>query len=137
MDKMTLYRNVVLEIAKMSQANRKKVGCLFVKNDSIVSYGFNHVDETFGEHCEELTDGGLVTRKELVHAELHAISKMIKNDISPKGCTVYVTCSPCMQCAKILYYHGITDIVYIEQYRDTSPIEWLTKLGVGVKHMAA
>lgn len=136
MNKFYLYMKMAIDVSSLSPATRRKVGCVFVKNDAVISTGYNNIPPMYGS-CEEdgLVNGESRTKKELVHAEMYAIHKMVKNKIDWSEAQIYCTTSPCMECAKLLYYHGISNVIFLDKYRDTEPISYLSNMGVSVKHL--
>ena len=125
-----IYMNIATEVAKLSYAERKKVGAVLVKDGSIISHGYNGTPHGFENTCEDETETGLVTRKEVLHAESNAISKVAKSTNSSDGSTLYVTLSPCFECSKLIIQSGIKRVVYKEQYRRSEGIDLLTKAGI-------
>ena len=129
-----LYITIAEEVAKMSHAIRSKVGCVIVKDNNILSYGFNGMPSGLDNVCEDtLSNGELVTKKEVLHAELNLVIKAAKQGIEIKGSTVYVTLSCCFNCSVILLQAGVKKVVYKEEYRDLSGIDFLRKNGVIVE----
>lgn len=131
------YLRIANNIAQLSRARRKKVGSIIVdKNDNIISYGFNGTPKGFDNNCEhENEDGSLTTKEEVLHAESNAITKVAKSTNSSVDTTLYVTLSPCFQCAKLIVQAGIKEVYYIEQYRDSKGIDFLKECGVIVKQI--
>lgn len=125
-----IYMNIATEVAKLSYAERKKVGAVLVKDGSIISHGYNGTPHGFENECEDETESGLVTRKEVLHAESNAISKVAKSTNSSDGSTLYVTLSPCYECSKLIIQSGIKRVVYKEQYRRSEGIDLLIKAGI-------
>jgi dCMP deaminase len=109
-------------IATHSKALRNKVGAILVKNNNIISMGYNGTPYGFDNNCED--DNGN-TVPEVVHAELNAIIKCAKDGISCDGATLYCTLSPCIDCAKIIVQSGIKQVVYKTKYRLTDGLELL------------
>jgi dCMP deaminase len=124
----TLYMNIANSFAKMSFAERKKVGAIAVKNGNIIGHGWNGMPSGWTNVCE--IDN--VTKPEVLHAEMNLISKLAKGTESSEGATVYVTLSPCIECAKLMLQAGIKRVVYQEQYRDKIGIDFLMTSGVEV-----
>ena len=128
-----------LEMAKiwgqLSKAERKQVGCLIVKNGQIISDGYNGTPHGFDNRCEFDTRFGLETKLEVLHAESNAISKLAKSTQSSKGATVYITLSPCFDCAKLMIQCGIKRVVYQERYRALDGIELLEKANIVVNQV--
>lgn len=131
-----VYLNMAEALAQLSHAERAKVGCLIVnEGGQIVSQGYNGTPSGFDNCCEEEEDPGhLVTKHEVLHAESNAISKCAKWGGSTDGATLYVTMSPCFECAKLIIQAGIKRVVYKELYRDASGIELLNKANIEVNH---
>ena len=134
-----------------SYAIRKKVGCLIVKDGNIISDGYNGMPTGFENECEvrvncgqectnlfdcdcsTCTSGRLKTKPYVLHAESNAIAKLARSTNNSEGSTLYVTLSPCIECAKLIIQSGIKRVVYKEEYRDTSGIELLKNAGIDVK----
>ena len=115
------------EWGKLSHCERKKVGALIVKNGMILSDGFNGTPTGFDNHCED-EDG--YTKWYVLHAEANAILKVAKSTNSCEGATLYLTLSPCKECAKLIHQSGIKRLVYIKEYKDSSGLKFLKKAGV-------
>lgn len=131
-----LYMDIAIRLSEMSYAQRKKVGAILVKDDNILSFGWNGMPAGFDNDCEHIgadTNGCLVTNNEVAHAELNIFAKLSKNGCTgTKGSTLYVTLSPCFECSKLIVQSGVSKVYYLEEYRDTSPLEFLVKAGVEV-----
>lgn len=129
-----IYMQVAYQFAKLSYAERRKVGSVVVKDEQIISFGYNGTPHGFNNTCEflDLSNEKLVTRDEVLHAESNAIAKLAKSTISSKGAHLYVTMSPCFQCAKLIIQSGIKHVFYCEEYRDTKGLELLEKANIGV-----
>ena len=115
--------------SNLSYANRMKVGVLVVKDNQIISDGYNVTPSGFSNACE---DENGETVKEVLHAETNALSKLARGSQSSVNSTLYTTLSPCFDCAKLIYQAGIIRVVCGEAYHDTSGIEFLRELGVQV-----
>jgi dCMP deaminase len=126
--------NIAAEIGQLSYAERKKVGCIIVKDSSIISYGYNGTPTGFDNNCEEPESygnvGDLITKKEVLHSESNAISKVAKSSNSSDGADMYVTLSPCFECSKLIIQSGIKRVFYHEEYRLTEGLDLLQKAGV-------
>jgi dCMP deaminase len=123
--------DIAMRVSEMSYAIRNKVGCIIVKDHNIISYGFNGTPSGFDNSCEYTNaNNELETKLEVLHAESNAISKLAKTNYSSDGATVYITLSPCFECAKLLIQSGINKIFYKEQYRNLNGIELLQKAGI-------
>ncbi len=127
------YLKMAMEWGNLSHCNRKKVGALIVKDRMIISDGYNGTPSGFENPCED-EDGD--TKWYVLHAEANAILKVASSTQTCKGATLYITLSPCKQCSKLIHQAGIKRVVYINEYRDTSGIEFLKKAGVEITHLA-
>ncbi len=118
--------------AKNSYCKRRQVGALIVKNRMIISDGYNGTPSGFENICED--EHGL-TKPYVLHAEANAITKVAKSNNSSEGATLYITSSPCVECAKLIIQSGIVRVVYSNEYRITDGIELLKKAGVETIYM--
>lgn len=122
--------------ANLSKAKRKRVGACLVTSTGTIIPSWNGTPQGTDNNCENLLeDGVLVTKGEVIHAELGCILKCAKEGINTTGATVYISLSPCLQCSAMLLQAGVKQVYYMEQYRDTSGIEYLTQNGVQVTKM--
>lgn len=112
-----------------SYANRKKVGAIIVRNNQIISDGYNGTPSGFDNSCE---DADNVTKPYVLHAEANAITKLARSTQSSVGSTLYVTCSPCLECAKLIIQAGITRVVFKNPYRIDDGIRLLKTAGIKV-----
>ena len=126
------YLKMAKEWGNLSYCERRKVGALIVKNNRIISDGYNGTPSGFENFCED--DDGY-TKWYVLHAEANAITKVASSTQSCDGATLYITLSPCKQCSKLIYQAKIKRLVYAVQYKDTSGIEFLKKAGVIVDHI--
>lgn len=110
--------------AENSYCIRRKVGALLVKDQMIISDGYNGTPSGFENVCEDEND---VTKPYVLHAEANAITKVARSNNSSEGATLYVTSSPCIECAKLIIQSGITRVVYAENYRLTDGIDLLER----------
>ena len=117
------YMKVAHLFAEHSSAKRKKVGAVIVKDDRIISIGYNGMPAGWDNACE--IDN--VTKPEVLHAETNAIAKLAKSTESGDGATMFITCSPCIECAKLIYQSGITEVYYAEDYRTDEGVKFLNK----------
>jgi dCMP deaminase len=108
------------------------VGCLVVKDKTIIADGFNGTPHGFPNPCEDDTGS---TLKMVLHAEANAITKLSKNTISSDGSTMYITLSPCYDCAKLIIQSGIKRVVFSEFYRNTESLELLDMAGIEVFYL--
>lgn len=133
-----LYMDIADRVSCMSYARRKQVGCIIVKDGRIISMGWNGTPSGDPNDCEiALDDGSLVTKPEVLHAEANALSKLNKSTESSIGATMYVTCSPCRECAKQILSSGITEIVYKEFYINTigDGVDFLSRRNISVRRL--
>lgn len=127
-DKM--YMDVANRIGQSSYSRRNKVGALLVKDDNILAYGYNGTPRGWDNSCEEADGDSLVTKREVLHAESNAIAKVARTTSSSDGSTLYVTLSPCYDCAKMIHQAGVVRVVYSDTYRDCSGLGFLEKCGI-------
>lgn len=113
--------------AQNSYCQRRQVGALVVKEGTIISDGFNGTPSGFENHCE---DENNVTKPYVLHAEANAITKLARSSNNSDGATIYITASPCIECAKLIIQAGIKRVVYSEQYRLTDGIDLLERAGI-------
>lgn len=118
--------------AENSYCVRRQVGALLVKDQMIISDGFNGTPAGFENVCE---DASGVTKPYVLHAEANAITKVARSNNSSDGSTLYVTASPCVECAKLIIQAGIKRVVFNELYRVTSGIDLLRRAGVDCVHI--
>ena len=123
------YLKMALEWAKLSYCKRRQVGALIVKDRMIISDGYNGTPTGFENICE---DDDNYTKWYVLHAEANAILKVAASTQSTKGATLYVTLSPCTECSKLIFQSGIKRVVYYEQYKDRSGLDFLIKGGVEI-----
>ena len=135
--KMDKYFMKVAQLtAELSHAIRKKVGAVLVKNNRIISIGYNGQPSGFPNECEDvMPDGSLVTKNTVVHAEANALFWCAKTEIITDGATLYLTLSPCATCALGIIQSGIRRVVYLQKYRDTCGIDVLRKAGILVEEI--
>lgn len=119
--------------AENSYCERRKVGALLVKDKMIISDGFNGTPAGFENVCEN-ADGH--TKPYVLHAEANAISKVARSNNSSDGSTLYITASPCLECAKLIIQAGVRRVVFGELYRLSDGIELLRRAGVEIVHLS-
>jgi|TARA_R100001530_G_scaffold7941_1_gene8479 dCMP deaminase len=125
------YMRMAQELSTLSHAQRRKVGCLIVKDTHIIAEGINGTPRGFDNNCEYVDHvDHYYTKPEVLHAESNAITKLACSTNSSKDATVYITCSPCYECSKLMIQSGIKRVVYFEKYRDESGLALLNKAGV-------
>jgi dCMP deaminase len=124
--------------ARLSSAKRLQVGAVVVKDNRIISIGYNGMPSGWTNECEEVIevheDGGVITKTkdEVIHAEANAISKLAKSGDSGDKATMFITHAPCVHCAKLIYGAGITNVYYRNFYRDDAGIDFLNKCNIQV-----
>lgn len=131
--------------SQLSSAKRLQVGCVVVKNNTIIGIGYNGMPSGWDNNCEEETldkidtDSGeirlgrLTTKPEVLHAETNAIAKLAKSTESGDGATMFITHAPCLECAKLIFQSGINSVYYRNAYRNNDGIEFLKKCSVNIK----
>ena len=123
------YLRIATEWAKLSHCTRKQVGAIIVKDNIIIADGFNGTPSGFENCCE--TDQG-DTHWYVLHAEANAILKLARSNNRGTNSTLYITLSPCRDCSKLVLQAGIKRVVYMNGYKDTTGIDFLTKAGIDV-----
>jgi len=130
--------------AELSHARRLHVGAIVVKDDRIISIGYNGMPAGWDNNCEyEIwEDNGddepetvLKTKPEVLHAETNAIAKLARSNESGLGANIFITHAPCLDCAKLIYQSGINRVYYGENYRDDSGVKFLKASGIEVKQV--
>ena len=163
---VSLYMDWAKRCSELSHARRLHVGAVIVKDDTVISYGYNGMPAGWDNNCEDQVwdkgaggwlspeeieeqypyegwhEGaqrnvryGLKTKPEVLHAESNAIAKLAKSNNSGLGADLFVTHSPCLDCAKLIYQSGISRVWYGANYRDDSGVRFLEKSGVEVKQI--
>jgi dCMP deaminase len=116
--------------ASLSSAQRLKVGAVVVKDNRIISIGYNGTPSGWDNGCE---DENGQTKKEVIHAEANAILKLAASSESGQDAALFITHAPCMDCAKLIYGAGIRNVFYRQQYRNTEGEDFLSRCGVSVR----
>ena len=124
-----LYMRMARTWSENSYCVRRKVGALLVKNQMIISDGYNGTPSGFENICE---DENNVSKPYVLHAEANALSKVARSNNSSDGATLYVTASPCLECSKLIIHSGIKRVVYGEEYRIMDGVELLKRAGIEV-----
>ena len=144
-------------VAKLSYAARRQVGCVIIKDNQIISFGYNGTPHGFDNECEnievldnvntadahqllymgfEMVDDHScikkTTKKEVLHAESNALTKIAKSTLSSEGSILYTTTAPCFECSKLIIQSGIKEVYFNETYRDMSGVELLNKANIKV-----
>ena len=137
------FMDTAERFAQLSSAVRLKVGAVVVKDNRIISIGYNGMPAGWTNECEEVVtptlpylsgDGPTMrTKDEVIHAEANAIAKLARDGESGLGTDLFCTHAPCIQCAKIIYGAGVKKVYYRESYRDTKGLDFLEKCGVEIE----
>ncbi len=115
--------------SKLSYCKRKQVGALIVKNNMIISDGYNGTPSGFENNCEDENE---LTKWYVLHAEANAILKVARSTQSCEGATLYLTLSPCKECSKLIFQSGIKKVVFKKLYKDQEGLDFLLKAGVEI-----
>ena len=133
--------------AELSHARRLHVGAIVVKDDRIISIGYNGMPAGWDNNCEDealdsysgfegaIHSTRLKTKPEVLHAETNAIAKLAKSNESGLGATMFITHAPCLDCAKLIYQSGIRSVFYRDNYRSTAGVEFLKKSGIDAEQL--
>ncbi len=127
-----LYMRMARTWAENSYCVRRKVGALLVKDQMIISDGYNGTPSGFENICE---DENNVSKPYVLHAEANALTKVARSNNSSNGATLYVTASPCLECSKLIIQSGIKRVVYGEEYRLMDGVELLKRAGIEVEFL--
>jgi dCMP deaminase len=137
------YMDTAERFAQLSSARRLHVGAIVVKDDRIISIGYNGMPSGWENNCEDeighvldendnIVETRLKSKPEVLHAETNAIAKLAKSNESGLGATMFVTHAPCLDCAKLIYQSGISSVLYRNSYRSDDGINFLQKAFVEV-----
>lgn len=126
----SMYMEIAEVVSRMSYAKRLQVGCVIVKDDRIISMGWNGMPSGFDNECE---DHNSETRPEVLHAESNAIAKLARSPESGEGAIAFITHQPCMGCAKLLYQSGIKKVYFARGYRSCEGVQFLEKCNIEVE----
>lgn len=127
-DKM--YMDIAKRVAEESKCPRKKVGCCILLESGLLATGING----FPEGQDEQWNDGSTSNPAVTHAELNAMGKLLEEGVSCKNAVVYITLSPCLECAKLLVRAKVNKVIFLEKYRCTEGLQYLEKYGVIVEH---
>ena len=139
-----LYMDIASRVSDMSHARRLQVGAVIVKDDRIISMGFNgmpagwdnNCEETLVEEIDEKFVTVLKTKPEVLHAESNALAKLARSTESGDGADIFITHAPCLDCAKMIYQTGIRRVFFKNSYRSDDGLQFLKQSGVEVKNIA-
>ena len=126
------YMKTAETFGSLSTAKRLQVGAIVVKDNRIISIGYNGMPSGWSNECE---DENGKTKSEVIHAEANAIAKLACSHESGKDAEIYITHSPCMECAKLIYGSGIKTVYYKHKYRSEEGIHFLEKCGLEVNQI--
>jgi dCMP deaminase len=134
------YMKTAETFAELSHARRLHVGAIVVKDDRIISIGYNGMPAGWDNNCEDLVhriaeEPVLKTKPEVLHAETNAIAKLARSTESGLGADIFITHAPCLDCAKLIYQSGINRVYYGENYRSDEGVNFLTKSGITVEQI--
>ena len=143
--KDSLYIDIAQRVGLESHAVRAKVGAVLVRDDNILAYGYNGTPRGWDNDCEDVIETTNAegewyvketkTKREVLHAESNAIAKIARSTQSADGADLFVSLSPCFECAKLIVQSGIKRVVFKEKYRDDSPINFLKMNGIEVEQI--
>jgi dCMP deaminase len=134
------YMKTAETFAELSHARRLHVGAIVVKDDRIISIGYNGMPSGWDNNCEDTIQHSddtvtLKSKPEVLHAETNAIAKLAKSTESGHRAVLFVTHSPCLDCSKLIYQSGIDSVFYRNSYRDDSGIKFLRQSGITVEQV--
>ena len=140
------HMKVAETYASLSTAVRLKVGAIVVKDNRVISIGYNGMPSGWDNNCEDeigyvLDDNGYVvetrlkTKSEVLHAETNAIAKLARSNESGLDAAMFVTHAPCLDCAKLIYQSGISTVYYRNAYRESAGVEFLKKSNIDVEQI--
>ena len=118
--------------ASLSTAKRLQVGAIVVKDNRVISIGYNGMPSGWDNNCEDIN---FITRPEVLHAETNAIAKLARSNENGLNATMFITHAPCLDCAKLIYQSGISNVYYRNAYRESTGVEFLLKSGVEVEQI--
>ena len=132
----TTYMEIAKTVANLSYCWRSKVGAVIVKDNNILSFGYNGTPGGMDNCCEDTKGLELVTKWTVLHAESNAITKVARSTMSSQGATLYCTLSPCDECSKLIIQAGISRVVYLEEYKkSTKGLKLMQDAGLKVKQL--
>ena len=136
-----IYMKNAHVFSELSMSRRLKVGAVVVKDDNIIAWGYNGTPAGWDNNCEDefLNEDGsvsLVTKVEVLHAEMNSLMKLARSHESGLNATLFCTHSPCVECAKGIYQAGIKEVYYESDYRSTDGVDFLVKCGIKVEKIS-
>jgi dCMP deaminase len=135
------FMDTATRFAELSSAKRLQVGAVVVKDNRIISIGYNGMPSGWTNDCENIVQHSddtvsLITKDEVIHAEANAILKLARDGESGNGSSLFCTHAPCIDCAKLIHGAGINNVYYRNSYRDTRGLDFLTKCNIGVYNVS-
>ena len=133
--------DIARRTAELSHARRLQVGAVIVKDDKIISIGYNGMPAGWDNNCEftfvdpQTKVSSLVTKKEVIHAEANAILKLARDGESGYGSSLFCTHAPCIHCSKLIHGAGISKVYYRDTYRDSIGLEFLEKCNIEIERV--
>jgi dCMP deaminase len=130
------FMDSAIRFSQESYAERLKVGAIIVKDNRIISIGINGMPSGWSNVCENTLDNtNMKSKAEVLHAETNAIAKLAKSAESGEGATIFITHSPCLDCAKLIYQAGITEVYYNQEYRSDVGIKFLKNCNIVIQKL--
>jgi dCMP deaminase len=134
------YLKTAETFAELSHARRLHVGAIVVKDDRIISIGYNGMPAGWDNTCEDVVQHSddttsLKTKPEVLHAETNAIAKLARSNESGLGADIFITHAPCLDCAKLIYQSGIKRVWYGTEYRDSTGVNFLQQSGILIEQL--
>lgn len=132
------YIDIAHRFAQLSTARRLQVGAIVVKDDRIISIGYNGMPAGWDNNCEDVIQHeddtvSLKTKPEVLHAEMNALMKLARSNESGDQASMFITHAPCMDCAKGIYQAGIKEVFYTDEYRSTDGITFLKRCDIKIE----
>lgn len=127
------YMKCAETFSELSHAKRLKVGAVIVKDNRIISIGYNGTPSGWENSCEDIDNN---TKPEVIHAEMNCITKLARSNESGEGAAMFITHSPCLACAKVIYGSGVKHVYFKYHYRNFDGIEFLEKCGIECLHLS-
>lgn len=124
------FLNIAQIVSNLSYAKKLKVGAIIVKDNRIISMGYNGTPSGWSNECEDEVDGKMITKSIVIHAEENAIAKLASSTESGVGATMYCTHSPCIHCARLIANVGINEFHYMNVYRSSEGLEYMAKSNI-------
>lgn len=136
MSNMIEIRDLIGPLKKLAKASQSKIGgvsCFVIKNNAVISSGINY--NPTGEPMEEIVDGKLVSRPEVIHAEVAALRAAVENAVDVSGATLLLNMSPCIKCAQEIVKTGLSDVKYLYEWWDRAALDILRGAGINTEQL--